>query len=171
MLLHWDTVLHCVWFYLDSSEDSPSILPVTKNNGIVTWIYSIGKGKERKVLEKKTQGRSFGPLFNYKECKRSINCEVFDYPERLKTSSMWDGVSGNYLGSQTFYLMGAMFDLEARGWHSSSWGSPDVLALWRYLPQGLWGPRLEYEAVHVSGVYLYRGGCVAKELWEKAERR
>lgn len=38
-------------------------------------------------------------------------------------------------------------------------------------PQASEGFDCEYEAVHISSVYLYRGGCVAKELWEKAERR
>lgn len=38
-------------------------------------------------------------------------------------------------------------------------------------PQASKGLNCEYEAVHISGVYLYRGGCVAKELWEKTERR
>lgn len=75
-------------------------------------------------------------------------------------------VSGNYQVSQAFYLMGAMFDLEAQGWPSWSWGSPDVLAPWWYLHWGLWRLWQKYRAEHVSGVYLYQSGRVAKELRE-----
>lgn len=45
-----------------------------------------------------------------------------------------------------------------------SWGPPAALARWRYPPPGSEGLDSEYEPVHVSGVYLYRGGSVAKEL-------
>ena len=73
--------------------------------------------------------------------------------------------------------------LKRWGWHPfASWGSPDVKSLLpgsicSAPPPRLWpappseGFHCEYEAVHISSVYLYRGGCVAKELWEKAERR
>ena len=89
----------------------------------------------------------------------------------------------DYQRSQAFYSMSAIFDLEAVRLAPLcllriSWR--DVLAPWQYLcctTPRLWpapaseGLHCEYEAVHISSVYLYRGGCVAKELWEKAERR